>query len=200
VTLSHADALSTYAGVRPVVAGGRGAPSAESRESALWSAPGIVSVTGGKLTTFRVSARQVLREAARQVPMLAPRPDAPLFEPSHESQGQARRLEGRFGAKAAARLLENADADSLRPLGTTPYCVAELQWSARYEQVLHLEDLLLRRTRLGLVSAEGGAAYFPVIRGAVQHILGWDDERWLAEESAYRSTWQRLHGARNPGA
>lgn len=196
VTLSPEDALSTYAGVRPVVAGGKGVPSAESRESALWSAPGIVSVTGGKLTTFRVTARQVLREAARQAPALAMRPDAPLFEPARESQGQARRLEGRLGAKAAAWLLENVDATSLRPVGTTPYCLAELQWSARHEQVVHLEDLLLRRTRLGLISADGAAAYLPAIRGAVQNVLGWDDARWLAEESAYRATWQRLHGAK----
>lgn len=193
VTLSAHDAVSTYAGVRPVVAGGKDAPSAESRESALWSAPGIVSVTGGKLTTFRVSARQVLREAARQVPALAPRADAPLFEPSREAEGQGRRLQGRLGAKAAASLRAQADAESLRPLGVTPYCLAELQWSARHEQVVHLEDLLLRRTRLGLVSPEGGAAHLPAIRGAVQDLLGWDDARWLAEESAYRATWQRQH-------
>src|SRR5262249_15485259 len=57
--LHAADALSCYAGVRPVVSSGKKDPSAESRESALWSNPGIVNLAGGKLTTFRVTARQV---------------------------------------------------------------------------------------------------------------------------------------------
>jgi glycerol-3-phosphate dehydrogenase len=192
-TLAAGDALSTYAGVRPVVAGGADTPSAESRESALWSAPGIVSVTGGKLTTFRVAARQVLAEAARQVPELAPRQAAPLFEPGCENEPRARRLDGRFGSNAAQRLRAEADAESLHPLGTTPYSLAELRWSAAHEQVVHLEDLLLRRTRIGLVSIEGGRAHLPAIRAAVQTVLGWDDARWAAEEAAYLATWRNRH-------
>lgn len=193
VTVSADDAVSTYAGVRPVVAGGKDTPSAESRESALWSAPGIVSVTGGKLTTFRVAARQVLVEAARQVPALAPREAAPLFEPGSEREGRARRLDGRFGSNVAQHLRADADTDSLRTLGSTPYCLAELRWSAAHEQVVHLEDLLLRRTRIGLVSARGARAHLPVIRAAVQSVLDWDDARWAAEEAAYLATWQRQH-------
>jgi glycerol-3-phosphate dehydrogenase len=52
------DTLSSFAGVRPIVAGGKADPSAESRESAIWSSPGWLGVTGGKLTTFRLTARQ----------------------------------------------------------------------------------------------------------------------------------------------
>lgn len=193
VELSASDALSTYAGVRPVVAGGKGAPSAESRESALWSAAGIVSVTGGKLTTFRVTARQVLGEAARQVPKLAPRADARLFEPTPERDGQERRLQGRFGASAARGLRHHADAESLNSLGSTPYCLAEMRWSAANEQVVHLEDLLLRRTRIGLVTPEGGRAHLTAIRAAVQGALGWDDARWASEEADYLASWQRQH-------
>ena len=192
-TLSASDALSTYAGVRPVVAGGKDTPSAESRESALWSAPGIVSVTGGKLTTFRVAAREVLTEAALQVPKLAPRAAAALFAPGSEHEARARRLDGRFGPSGSAQLRRNAGPESLLPIGTTPYSLAELRWSATHEQVVHLEDLLLRRTRIGLVSPEGGRAHLPAIRAAVQSALGWDDARWSAEEAAYLATWRRQH-------
>ncbi|MCC2657234.1 MAG: glycerol-3-phosphate dehydrogenase/oxidase [Panacagrimonas sp.] len=195
VTLSAGDALSTYAGVRPVVAGGKDAPSAESRESALWSAPGIVSVTGGKLTTFRVSARQVLAQAARQVAGLMPRADSPLFEVGRRSEGQERRLDGRLGPGAAMRVRRQGSPASFALLGDTPYCLAELRWSAEHEQVVHLEDLLLRRTRIGLVSKDGAHAHLPAIRSAVQGALGWDDARWNAEEVAYLSTWQRQHSA-----
>src|SRR3546814_15024168 len=54
--LRASDALAVYAGVRPVVAGGHDDPSRESRESAKWNSPGLIGITGGKLTTFPVTA------------------------------------------------------------------------------------------------------------------------------------------------
>lgn len=193
VNLSAGDALSTYAGVRPVVAGGKGAPSAESRESALWSSPGLISVTGGKLTTFRVTARKVLAEAARQQPQLAPRPDAPLFSSERVDNATLRRLSGRLGPEAARRLREEAVADPFERIAGTPYTWVELRWSSRHEQVVHLEDLLMRRTRIGLVMAQGGRDVLPKIRATVQDELGWDDARWTAEEAGYLAMWQRRH-------
>src|SRR3546814_18855711 len=61
--LRASDALAVYAGVRPVVAGGHDDPSRESRESAMWTSPGLIGITGGKLTTFRVTARQEIGRA-----------------------------------------------------------------------------------------------------------------------------------------
>lgn len=55
---------------------------------------------------------------------------------------------------------------------------------------MHLEDLMLRRTRLGLLLADGGATYLPRIRQICQHELGWDDATWDAEEVAYLSLWR----------
>ncbi|HKY89695.1 MAG TPA: glycerol-3-phosphate dehydrogenase/oxidase [Nevskiaceae bacterium] len=196
--LSRADAISTYAGVRPVVAGGAASPSAESRESALWSSPGLVSITGGKLTTFRVTARHVLAEAAKQLPRCAPQADAPAFDPASPPQmpgidaAVLRRLAGRFGA-ACARLLDETPRDELVPIGDTPFTWAELRWSARYEQVHRLEDLLLRRTRLGLVCRDGGDEHLPRIRAIVQRERGWDDARWDAEEAAWHTAWLERH-------
>ncbi|TDU32378.1 glycerol-3-phosphate dehydrogenase [Panacagrimonas perspica] len=193
VNLAASDALSTYAGVRPVVAGGKDAPSAESRESALWSSEGLISITGGKLTTFRVTARQVLREAARQSPHLALRADAPLFEKGATEDAASRRLQGRLGANAAGKLTSQSSAEDRELVPGTPYSWAELRWSARHEQVMSLDDLLMRRTRMGLVTANGGRELLPRIRAAVQADLGWDDARWIDEEAAYLSMWQQRH-------
>lgn len=185
--LGAADALATYSAVRPVVAGGKADPSAESRESALWSEPGLIGVTGGKLTTFRVTARQVLREASRQQPQWAPSP-----QPRFDAPAQASRLAGRLGA-ASARFAAELGGETAIPLGGTPYSLAELRWAARHEHVVHLDDLLLRRTRLGLVTADGGRSLLPQIRAACQPELGWSDELWHEKERRYLALWQRDH-------
>jgi len=62
---------------------------------------------------------------------------------------------------------------------------AELRWAAYAEGVVHLEDLLLRRVRLGLVLPNGGKAHLPRIRAICQGELGWDDARWKQEEEDY---------------
>ena len=185
--LSARDALCTYSAVRPVVAGGKADPSAESRESALWSAPGLVGITGGKLTTFRVTARQALREAAKQQPQWTPA-DHGLFGPATG----AARLDGRLGA-GLARFAAEMPAAEQAPLGSTPYSLAELRWAARHEQVVHLDDLLLRRTRLGLVTAEGGRELLPLIKPVCEAELGWSDELWREKERRYLGLWRRDH-------
>jgi glycerol-3-phosphate dehydrogenase len=185
------DVIATYSGVRPVVDGGKDDPSAESRESAMWSSPGLVNITGGKLTTFRVTARQVLHEAARQAAKLRPVAEGPVFSMAG-GEGD-RRLNGRLGAQAAAALRRDAKPGELETIRHTPYCWAELRWAARREQVVHLEDLLMRRTRIGLVMAGGGRDILPRVNEICREELGWDDARWAIEEARYLDRWQRLH-------
>jgi glycerol-3-phosphate dehydrogenase len=188
--LKLADALSAYSGVRPIVASGKDDPSAESRESAMWSSPGLVNITGGKLTTFRVTAREVLREAARQVADLAPSQDQKIFS-SAKADGH-RRLHGRLGDVAAA-MLQQFPEEAAQRIGETPYCWAELRWALRHEQVCHLSDLLMRRTRIGLVMAEGGRELLPRVRLLCQEELGWDEARWETERQQYLDDWTRYH-------
>lgn len=190
LALTAADAVSSYAGVRPVVAGGKADPSAESRESAMWSSPGLVGITGGKLTTFRVTARQVLKEAARQVAELTPAAAQPMFAAAAVA-GQER-LVGRLGAAAQKLLAEMPPAEQAA-IADTPYTWAELRWSARHERVVHLADLLMRRTRIGLVMAQGGAAILPRVGDICRDELGWSDARWTQEQQEYRDYWRRRH-------
>jgi glycerol-3-phosphate dehydrogenase len=69
----------------------------------------------------------------------------------------------------------------------------ELRWAARAEGVVHLDDLLLRRVRLGLLLPEGAREVLPEIRRICQAELGWDDARWEAESERYAETWRACY-------
>ncbi len=200
--LGEADVLATYAGVRPVVDSGPGdAPSKAGREHAVWCGAGLVSVAGGKLTTFRAIALDVLRQAQRQLPGwqddLAP---VPVYEqvalpraPRRMSAPLLRRLAGRHGAQAQA-LVDAAGADELETIPGTETLWAELRWAARAEGVEQLDDLLLRRTRIGLLLRGGGLEHAERIRAICQMELGWDDARWDHEQAAYAALIARHYG------
>jgi len=150
-------------------------------------------VMGGKLTTFRLVAREALARLAAVFPALAALPDAPAFDavppsPAVDALGgrRARRLTGRYGADAES-LVANAAAGELEEVPGTDVLWAELRHAARVERVVHLDDLLLRRVRLGILLPEGGARHLPRVRAICQSELGWDDARWETEELAYRA-------------
>jgi len=195
------DVIATFAGVRPVIDTGKADPSKEGRDHAVWLEDGLLTVTGGKLTTFRLIALDALKHAAPLLPDWHPdlRPQ-PIFTravplPLGFGVGthQRRRLRGRYGKHACA-LIENAQQGELEIIPGTETLWAELRWAARSEAVLRLEDLLLRRTRLGLQLRDGGLALMPRIRSICQHELGWDDARWDAEQEAYSALWRRHYG------
>jgi glycerol-3-phosphate dehydrogenase len=194
------DVLSTWAGVRPVVSNGLAGtkPSDEKREHALWVEPGCVTLAGGKLTTFRLLALEVLRACA---PMLGRKVDdcgTAVFRPCQPvplpqlSPSRQKRLAGRYG-RALAELAKLIEIRGCERVGASETLWIELAWACDNELVLHLDDLLLRRTRLGLLLAEGGAAEMPRIRTLCQPRLGWTDARWEEEEQRYRALWQRCY-------
>jgi glycerol-3-phosphate dehydrogenase len=196
----EADVLSTFAGVRPVIAGGHAEASREGREHCVWSEDGLVAVAGGKLTTFRAIALDALKQVRAQLPgwrdelrpcrMFAP---APVLTDHRLPAGAVRRLQGRHGAAAGALLAAAGDGEcALIPGTETPW--AELRWAARAEAVQRLDDLLLRRTRLGLQLRQGGAALMPRIRAICQPELGWVDARWEREELDYLGLWRSHYG------
>ena len=71
----------------------------------------------------------------------------------------------------------------------TPYLWGELRQAAREECVVHLDDLLLRRIRLGLLLPGGGMQHQEMIRKFVQKELGWDNVRWELEIKGYQDLW-----------
>jgi glycerol-3-phosphate dehydrogenase len=196
------DVLSTWSGVRPVV-GSAGAqqdkPSNETREHVLWQEPGCVTLAGGKLTTFRPQAIEVLKACAAMLERPFVDDAAPVFAAvpvqaiPELSSHQWRRLTGRHGRdlpKLAQLIKEIGHAT----VGATDTLWAELAFACESEMVLHLDDLLLRRTRLGLLLPRGGEEYFAAIRQLCQPRLAWSDEHWQQEIQRYRALWQRHHG------
>jgi glycerol-3-phosphate dehydrogenase len=107
----------------------------------------------------------------------------------HLDPALALRLSGRYGPDAAA-MLTAAQAGEFERIDGTPACWAELRWAARAEAVHHLDDLLLRRVRLGLLLPHGGLACLDRIRAIVQPELGWSDARWSVEAAAYTRLWR----------
>jgi len=199
LNLSDDDIIATYAGVRPVIDSGKADPSKETRDHALWLENGLLTVTGGKLTTFRVIALDALKLAAtrlQDLPALrGPLAPLPVFAPSPPLRytpelppGQARRLQGRYGAAAQA-LVDAAHNGELACIPGTETIWAQLRWAARHEDVCKLEDLLLRRTRLGIQLRGGGVDILSRIRSICQPELDWSDQRWDAEQADYLALW-----------
>ena len=187
-------ALSAFAGLRAIVVPPGELdrpPSAMGRDSAMWARPGLVGITGGKLTTHRATALAVLREVEKQGLRVAPLAGstAPL---AGSAAPATTRMQGRLGEAGAAWVAARPSAEQ-RSLPGTPYSLAELRWSMREEQVRRLDDLLMRRTRLGLVAPRGGESLLPMFEAPCREDLGWDAARWADEVSRYRENWALRH-------
>lgn len=201
--LGPGDILSTLSGVRPVIGSGKADPSEESREYAVWSEEGLLTATGGKLTTFRLQALDVLKTARRHLPprrlvdrLLPTFPGRAVeLPPSAHALDPAavRRLTGRYGASAPA-LVEAARPGELEHVPGTSTLWAELRWAARAEGVVHLQDLLLRRVRVGLLLPDGGEDHLESVRAICAEELGWDEHRWKDEANRYLHLWQNHYG------
>ncbi len=197
--ITQADIITTFSGVRPIVASGGGVnPSAERRDHSVWDDKGLITVTGGKLTTFRLIALDVLKLAATYFPGIdVADTKARVFRPvgvvetKHPAQ-DLQRLKGRLGF-LVGQFLAEAEAAELLALPQVTTLQAELRWSVRHEQVEHLDDLLLRRTRLGLLLPQGGQELLPSLKKLCQDELAWDDARWQAECERYGDIWQRYY-------
>lgn len=196
------DALTSFAGVRPVLSQGRKEASRESREHAVWVDHGLVTVTGGKLTTFRRLAWDTLKAAQpfiREDPLTG-EGDAVFSErrgttPDGLDKETYKRLWSRYG-KGTLDLLALDVPHGLEPIADSPYIWAELAYAAEHEAVCHLDDLLLRRVRMGLIMKNGGLDLMETIREVVQQPLKWDDERWARETEAYEALWTRCYSPR----
>ncbi|MFZ2328293.1 MAG: glycerol-3-phosphate dehydrogenase C-terminal domain-containing protein, partial [Rhodoferax sp.] len=195
--LTRGDVIATYAGVRPVIDTGKADPSQEGRDHAVWLENGLLTVTGGKLTTFRLIALDALAHVVH----LFPQANQPMHRLELLAQGnllpasaglstsQRQRLQGHYGPLAAS-VVGAAQPGELQTIAGTQTLWVELRWAARTEAVVRLEDLLLRRTRLGLLLRGGGAELLPHIRTICQSELGWNDARWQQEALDYMALWQ----------
>ena len=159
----HEDIAGAYAGLRPLL-NHDGKTADISRAHAVLTSPqGVVTVVGGKLTTYRRMAEDAVDTVLRQQGM-QPAPcmtrTLPLVGAGNTStlvgQGIPDRLIRRYGAEAA---LLSHDPELLQPISDDiPATMAELLWGVEHEGALDVDDLLDRRTRIGLVPADREAA------------------------------------------
>jgi len=200
-TLNRSDVLSTWAGVRPVIGAEKSKdPSKERRDHAVWSDNGLITVSGGKLTTFRLIALDTLAAAKDNLPaakdisddrvFLTPAITAKALSPENTSWSQ--RLLGRYGDKAID-LVNESSPDERHNLNETEFSLAECRWAIKYEAVEHLDDLLLRRTRLGMCLPYGGRNLYPALKELFLSNQNWDDERWQQEVTRYETIWTKYY-------
>ncbi len=199
--ISLADCLAAFAGVRPVLSEGKQPPSAETREHVVWVNKGLVTVTGGKLTTFRRLALDTLKAAKPFLPPVKlPDRSNPVFSEVPEkpdkdyglSDQTWRRLYCRYG-QSADSLVQMSAPEDLKVIPGTHTLWAELPFVAKNEHIRHLDDLLLRRVRIGLLISRGGKLYLTRIRNLCKNALPWDRRRWKKEIKRYLDLWIDAH-------
>ena len=189
--LEAADISACYAGVRPVVDDGEAAASKAARDHAVLDESGLITLAGGKLTTFRLMAQDALALAAPHVGKPFARSDKAIFAPATEfnprwSAAVRHRLAARYGDQALD-LCAGATQEQLQTIAGSDTLWLELSIAARFEAVLHLDDLLLRRTRLGILLPRGGLDHLERIRALCEPHLKWGSAQWDAEIAHYRA-------------
>jgi glycerol-3-phosphate dehydrogenase len=183
-----ADVLSIFAGLRPLVKSASGGDTAAlSRDHTIAvSASRLVTITGGKWTTYRKMAEDVIDHAENVASLLKRRcqtQDMPVHgatrTPAAEPQLQA------YGTDAAdIAALARADAALAAPLqASLPYIQAEVVWHARHEMARSAEDVLARRTRALLLDARASIEAAPVVARILAAELKRDDS-WQREQVA----------------
>ena len=203
--LEPSDLTGAYAGVRPLISTGDPKKSVDiSRKAELYeTSSGLLTITGGKLTTWRRMAkmtvdRVVEREArdaecrTHEIPLGLPAEEGDLIDVEGVDDESRDRLAGRYGHAAYGVLELAKDRPELarRIVPGLPDLLAEVPFAVRNEQALSVADVLLRRTRLGLLAAPeltGDDAEVPrTVAEAMGAELGWDAVRVEEELRAWR--------------
>ncbi|MHA6621158.1 glycerol-3-phosphate dehydrogenase/oxidase [Pseudonocardia sp. DLS-67] len=214
--LTRDDVLGTFAGLRPLlapVARDAATTSALSRDHTVVEEPaGMVTVVGGKYTTYRRMARDAVDAAGRALGAdLPPSPTAglPLVGAAGwqavgnrvarlaEEHGvpveHVRRMLHRYGDELPDVLAPiRADPALGRPLpGADGYLPVELRRAVTHEGALTLSDVLHRRTHLAIERTDAGLPAAPAVAALLAPLLGWDADRQAREVAGYRNEVER---------
>jgi glycerol-3-phosphate dehydrogenase len=215
--------VGTYAGLRPLIAPSNGSTVKASREHRVTvGSNGVVRIGGGKYTTYRVMARDVIDAvlgggAAKARPSQtadrrlvgAAEPDAlariavelaTISAVQAVGPPAAPQLVARHGTEAPAVVALGAELDLLRPLAAgRVFMEAEVAWAARQELALSLDDILARRTRLAQELPDRGAVIAPRVAQILGAELGWGEARQALEVQNYLASARREYSVPSPG-
>ena len=206
--LTRADVIGVYAGLRPLVAAAAETPTTKlSREHVVdVPLPGLATIAGGKFTTYRLMARDVVDAAVEGLPRPAP-PSVTDQLPLLGADGfpavraAARRLAEDYGLPLAAvqHLISrygSLTSELLNLIGASrslgmplldgyPYLRAEVAYAVTHEGALHVDDVLARRIRLLIESPDAGTAAAPEVAAIMGGLLGWGRRRRALEIRRY---------------
>jgi glycerol-3-phosphate dehydrogenase len=205
--LDHTDVQGVYAGLRPLLRGATEPTSKISREHTVAApVPGLVMIAGGKLTTYRVMARDAVDAAAEsiegvvrdsitdRVPLLGAsgfeartNQRVALARSSGLSVARIDHLLGRFGGlidEVLGLIAARPELAETLP-GSEDYLAAEVVYAVTHEGARHLDDVLARRTRLSVESFDRGTASARPAAELMAAELGWDEARLEDEVDHY---------------
>ena len=205
--LHRDDVMGVYAGLRPLLAGESDSTSKLSREHAVATpVPGLITVAGGKYTTYRVMAADAVDVAVRdlagvtgpsvtaEVPLLGAdgykalwNTRSRLAADSGLSVAWVEHLLNRYGSLTAELFAQLAERPELgQPLASAPgYLGVEAVYAASHEGALHLDDILARRTRISIETWDRGVGAATEVAALVAPVLGWDEAHVRREVEHY---------------
>ncbi len=192
--LSPDDVVGVFAGLRPLVTGNAESTAKLSREHSITEpVPGLITIAGGKLTTYRVMAEDTVDRACEsasieirgtlthRIPLVGATGYSSLnrrrLEIADEygvSEAEVMRLLRRYGNEATTILdLAASDPKLAERIPSGQYLGAEVQFAVTNEGALHLDDVLTRRTRLSIECKDRGTDAAPVVAEIMAPLLGW---------------------------
>ncbi|MCP4020417.1 MAG: glycerol-3-phosphate dehydrogenase/oxidase [Desulfobacteraceae bacterium] len=201
IKLASSDSIASIAGIRPIISHKKKAKNAsgESREHMVWEDKGLITVAGGKLTTFHILVKDALKAAKKYLPGQGKlKEKKKIVQDTIQDQLQdlpqsmGHRLLGRYGHAVSKMVLENKKED-FSYIGETQTLWAEICHGAKNEKITNLSDLMLRRVRLGLVLPHGGKALLDDIQKKCAPHLCWDEKRWETEKEEYIRFWETYY-------
>ena len=214
--LRAGDVVAAWAGIRPLIASGfRSDPASASREHQIdRSASGLISVTGGKLTTYRAMAAEVVdavehamgRRPTRGRTARVPLPggeigtvDSALRAAELEIGDAvvAKRLVEAYGGRwrEVAALTASEPALARRIVRDLPYLLAEVVHGVEREMAMTLADVLVRRLHIAYETPDHGHAAARVAAAVLAGRLGWDGSRARVELARYDADVERIFGS-----
>ncbi|CAB5071941.1 unannotated protein [freshwater metagenome] len=212
--LKHSDVISVYAGIRPLVAPMEASSTTKISREHVVDHPleGLISVAGGKYTTYRIMARDAIDAAASDLLKIVPKScteeivllGADGYQASLNNVGGLAaahnvprevilHLLSRYGsifeevlesAKIDASLLERIDPN-------LPYLRAEIRYAVTHEKALHVSDVLMRRTRIAIEVRDRGLSAAPGVAQMIASLLGWGSAKIEQEITEYEALVER---------
>ncbi|MEJ4100832.1 glycerol-3-phosphate dehydrogenase/oxidase [Corynebacterium mastitidis] len=204
----HSDIVGVYSGLRPLLEGSSDSTTNLSRNHAVArNVPGLVSVAGGKYTTYRVIGKDAVDLALQDVPKKVSESitdqtpilgadgyhalsnQVPALAARHGlTEKQIEHLLGRYGSLYEEVLAPAAeDKDLLAPVPAAEgYLKAEALYAVTHEGALHLEDVLGRRLRVSMEYAHRGLDSAEAVADLIAPVLGWDEAAKKKEIETFR--------------